>query len=206
MRHSLLSSPGSGVSVTAGQNPPCGHVQSPVTGLEPPSQCRPELWTAEHSTASLTDHNSDPTVPSLVRKRSEDTEPVSKGGRPSGASVAVAEDGARLPGPHRVRPADEARCPALGLPRAVPSPPRLLGPQVTRGRAIAVAPAAATEPRRVSPGTPASHPAPRGTAPRPHGTCSCPPRSPVAGTHSKPSPSRALGDNKAVKRGFPTRP
>lgn len=132
MRHSLLSSPGSGVSVTAGQNPPCGHVQSPVTGLEPPSQCRPELWTAEHSTASLTDHNSDPTVPSLVRKRSEDTEPVSKGGRPCGASVAVAEDGARLPGPHRVRPADEARCPALGLPRAVPSPPRLLGPQVTQ--------------------------------------------------------------------------
>lgn len=119
MRHSLLSSPGSGVSVAAGQNPPCGHVQSPVTGLEPPSQCRPELWTAEHSTPSLTDHNSHPTVPSLVRKRSEDTEPVSKGGRPCGASVAVAEDGARLPGPHRVRPADEARCPALGLPRAV---------------------------------------------------------------------------------------
>lgn len=104
----------------------------PGTGLEPPSQCRPELWTAEHSTPSLADHNSDPTVPSLVRKRSEDTEPVSKGGRPSGASVAVAEDGARLPGPHRVRPADEARCPALGLPRAVPSPPRLLGPQVTQ--------------------------------------------------------------------------
>lgn len=41
-------------------------------------------------------------------------------------------------------------------------------------------------------------PSPRGTAPRPHRTCSCPPRLLVAGTRSKPSPFHALGDNKDV--------